>query len=165
MKSVLSTITCLALAVVVVGCSKKKPATEEPTTAQPTATASTPATPPSTTPPASTTPTPTAAATPTTSTEPIAEKEKPAAKTETSSSSYNIDKYLDDWEEYMDDYIAMLKKVKNNDPSAMSEYMSTMKKAQDMQRKLGGMKDQMTPAHLDRMNKLNMKMANATKSM
>ena len=77
----------------------------------------------------------------------------------------DIDEYLDTYEEYMDMYLKALKKIKNNDLSAMQSYSEMMAKAQEMQKKLAGMKVEMNASHIQRLNRLNEKMLKAAAEM
>ena len=79
----------------------------------------------------------------------------------TTSSSTDWDAFLDDYEEYIDNYIALMKKAKNGDMSAMSEYSSMLSKAQSMQTKLDKAQGEMTSAQIARYTKLNAKLAKA----
>lgn len=45
-------------------------------------------------------------------------------------SGNNWDSVLDDYEEYFDQYVKLLKKAKNGDVSALTEYAKMLEKAQ-----------------------------------
>lgn len=78
-----------------------------------------------------------------------------------SSSSSDWDSALDEYEEYVDEYIKFYKKAMDGDMSAMSEYASLLEKAQSMYDKLDGAQGEMTAEQLARLNKIQMKMVNA----
>lgn len=99
----------------------------------------------------------------------IAEKADPtpnenAANTESSSNSSsggNCDEFLEGYEEFMDDYIVVLKKYKDNptDTSILSDYTSLMTEAQSWATKT---KDCATdPAYAAKFVAIQMKIANA----
>ena len=82
-----------------------------------------------------------------------------------SSGSTNWDELLDSYEKYVDKYIALLKKAKNGDASAMSEYASMLEQAQDLNEKLQNAKGEMSSAQLARYNRITQKMAKAAQQM
>lgn len=77
------------------------------------------------------------------------------------SSNSNYDELLKSYENYIDQYIRLLKKAKNNDMSALSEYPSMMKKAQDLQSKIGNVQGQLNSSQIHKFAKLQEKLANA----
>lgn len=82
---------------------------------------------------------------------------------ENTNSATNMDKLLDDYESYVDQYIKMYKKAMNGDVSAMSEYPALMEKAQNFEESVneaerGG---RLTTEQIKRMNSINMKMIDA----
>lgn len=68
---------------------------------------------------------------------------------------------LKSYEQYVDKYIALMKKVSNGDMSAMAEYASLLSKAQDLSKKMEKAKGQMSVSQWEKYNKITMKMAKA----
>ena len=84
-----------------------------------------------------------------------------------SSNSEDFDKVLDDYENYVDEYITVLKKSKNGDASALSEYPALLEKAQSMQQSLSDAKGNngLSASQLGRMVKIEGKMLKAAAEM
>lgn len=80
---------------------------------------------------------------------------------EVSSSSADWDDVLDSYENYVDKYITLAKKVAAGDMSAMAEYTSLMEEAQELGDRLDGAKGEMSASQMARYNKITMKMATA----
>ena len=78
-----------------------------------------------------------------------------------SSSSADWDDVLDSYENYVDKYITLAKKVAAGDMSAMAEYTSLMEEAQQLGERLDGAKGEMSASQMARYNKITMKMATA----
>lgn len=78
-----------------------------------------------------------------------------------SSSSADWDDVLDSYENYVDKYITLAKKVAAGDMSAMAEYTSLMEEAQELGERLDGAKGEMSASQMARYNKITMKMATA----
>ncbi|MCS3532069.1 DUF6591 domain-containing protein [Chryseobacterium sp. JUb7] len=80
-----------------------------------------------------------------------------------STDTKNIDKMLDDYEEYVDKYIVYAKKIQTGDMSAMKEYTEIMEKANDYAESMEKVKDdeQVTPEQMKRMMEIQTKMAGA----
>ena len=70
---------------------------------------------------------------------------------------------LKSYEQYVDKYIALMKKASNGDMSAMAEYASLLSKAQDLSKKMEKAKGQMSVSQWEKYNKITMKMAKAIK--
>ena len=68
---------------------------------------------------------------------------------------------LDEYEEFVDSYIKLLKKSQSGDMNALNEYASYMEKATSLSEKLEAADDDLTPAQLARYQKITMKMAQA----
>lgn len=85
------------------------------------------------------------------------EEEEPAQSTD----SKKWDKILDDYESYVDQYIKLLKKATSGDLSAMTEYVSFLEKAQELQEELDGAKDELTTTQMKRLVKINQKLTDA----
>ena len=71
------------------------------------------------------------------------------------------DKLLDEYEKYVDQYIATYKKAMKGDISALSEYAKLAEKAQKIADKLEDAEDEMSPAQLKRYAKITEKMTKA----
>lgn len=76
------------------------------------------------------------------------------------SSSSDWDSVLDAYEKYVNEYIAVYKKVQAGDMSAYSKMASLMEKYQ-LAEQLEEATDEMTTAQLARLQKINAKLANA----
>lgn len=81
-----------------------------------------------------------------------------------SSGSVDYDKMLDAYEEYIDEYVAYYKKVKNGDTSASSQIGSLMKKAEEFGNTLSKAKGEMSTAQWDRYLSLMKKKVNLMKN-
>jgi hypothetical protein len=94
--------------------------------------------------------------------EPLTEEVNSNVKA-TSTDTKNIDKMLDDYEEYVDKYIVYAKKIQTGDMSAMKEYTEIMEKANDYAESMEKIKDdeQVTPEQMKRMMEIQTKMAGA----
>lgn len=71
------------------------------------------------------------------------------------------DKLLDEYEKYVDQYIAAYNKVKKGDPTAASDCAKLAEKAQKLADKLEDAEDELTEAQLKRLAKISEKMAKA----
>lgn len=78
-----------------------------------------------------------------------------------SKSSTNWDAVLNEYESYVNQYIALMKKVQKGDVSAMSEYPKMLEKAERLSDKLEDAEDEMTSTQLSRYMKITNKLANA----
>lgn len=87
------------------------------------------------------------------------------SETSSSSGSSDWDELLDSYEQYVDDYIALLKKAKNGDMSAISEYASVLQDANDLNSKIGRAKSDLSSSQLARYNKISMKLAKAAQQI
>lgn len=83
------------------------------------------------------------------------------SSTSTSSSSNDWDEILDSYSEYVDEYIALMKKASKGDASAMANYPALLEKAQDYSNKLSNAKNDMTAAQIARYTKITAKMTKA----
>jgi len=108
----------------------------------------------------------------------IEERESSSSSTSSSSSSSNEttasssgsedwDKMLDDYEDYVDEYIKFYKKAMNGDQSAMSEYPTLMEKATKLQTSMekAQSNNELTASQITRMTKIQTKMMNAAMEM
>ena len=94
----------------------------------------------------------------------IAEDEDIAVSS-SSSSSQDWDAMLDSYEEYVDNYISLLKKAANGDKSAMAEYPALMKKAQEFGNEMKNAQGSMSASQLARYTKISTKMLKAAQEM
>lgn len=79
--------------------------------------------------------------------------------------SNDWDSILDEYEEFVDDYIATLKKAASGDMDAIQESSSLMEKAESLSNRLENAKADLTSAQQSRFLKIQNKMVNAAKSM
>ena len=82
-----------------------------------------------------------------------------------SDASEDWDAVLDDYEKYVDKYIALLKKANQGDMSALSEYAGMMEKAQELGEKMKDAQGEMSSAQWSRYTRILQKMTNAAQSM
>ena len=75
--------------------------------------------------------------------------------------SAEVDRLLDSYEKYVDQYIKFAKKLANDDMSVLSEYPGLYRRTMDLTTKLEKCNEQMSVAQIERMNRLTMKMASA----
>lgn len=87
------------------------------------------------------------------------------AVSSSSSSSQDWDAMLDSYEEYVDNYISLLKKAANGDRSAMAEYPALMKKAQEFSNEMKNAQGSMSASQLARYTKISTKMLKAAQEM
>ena len=80
-----------------------------------------------------------------------------------SDSDEDWDAFLDEYEEYVDDYVALYKKAMNGDMDALSEYADVLQDAQDLNNKLSKAKGSMSSSQVARYTKITNKMVNAMK--
>ena len=81
------------------------------------------------------------------------------------SGSANWDKTLDDYEDYVDQYIVLLEKAMNGDASAMSEYPALMQKAQELQGDLENVQSEFSSSQASRLLKIQNKLMQAAQGM
>lgn len=75
--------------------------------------------------------------------------------------SSNFDEMMRSYEEYINQYVVLIKKAKNNDMSALSEYPAMLQKANDLNQQLSRMQGQMTQAQATKFIKLQSKLTQA----
>lgn len=80
---------------------------------------------------------------------------------ESESSGEDWDTILDKYEQYCNKVVAIAKKVKAGDVSAMTEYASALESAEELQKKLDNAKNDMTAAQAARLSKIAAKMSSA----
>ena len=79
--------------------------------------------------------------------------------------SQDWDAVLDSYEEYVNNYISLLKKAKDGDMDALSEYPSILENAQELSEKLQNAKGSMSSSQLSRYAKITTNMTKAAASM
>lgn len=80
-------------------------------------------------------------------------------------SSVDFDELLDSFERYVDKYISFMKKAKDGDASAMSEYPGLLKEAQDYSKKIQNVKGQLTADQIEKYQRINNKMLKAAQEL
>ena len=75
--------------------------------------------------------------------------------------SDSVDDMLNEYEKYVDRYIATLKKAQAGDMSAMAEYAKLLEQAQKLQEKIEKMQGDMSATQVARYAKITSKLANA----
>ncbi len=75
------------------------------------------------------------------------------------------DSVLDDYEEYFDKYVKLLKKAQSGDVSALTEYAEMLEKAQSIGSKLESAKGELTPKQSARFLKIQQKLLNAASDL
>lgn len=80
---------------------------------------------------------------------------------EANSGDNSYDEMLDSYEEFVDQYIKLMKKAKQGDMSATTEYMDYLQKAQELGEKMANAKGDLTAKQLARYTKIMAKMAKA----
>ena len=78
-----------------------------------------------------------------------------------STGSADCDSMLDSYEQYVNKYIALLKKASNGDMTAMAEYAGLMQKAQELSDKMNGAQGDMSASQWARYVKITTKMTTA----
>lgn len=81
--------------------------------------------------------------------------------TSSSSSSKDIDKLLDDYENFVDHYIALCKKAQKGDASAIVEYAVVLEKVEKLEKELDKSNDDLTIPQMERLMKITQKMNEA----
>ena len=82
-----------------------------------------------------------------------------------STGSADWDSMLDSYEQYVNKYIALSKKVSNGDMTAMEEYAGLMQKAQEISDKMNGAQGDMSASQWARYLKITTKMTTAAQEM
>jgi hypothetical protein len=86
-------------------------------------------------------------------------------KLSSSSDSEDWNAVLKSYEEYIDKYIVLLKKAKNGDASAMTEYVSMMEKATELSEKMQNAGSNLSTSQMTKFLKLQTKLTNAALEM
>lgn len=79
--------------------------------------------------------------------------------------SSDWDKLLDEYEQFVEQYIKTYKKAMNGDMAAMTEYAKLAEKAQKLSSQLEKAKGEMTAAQLNRYLKITQKLASAVSNL
>ena len=87
-----------------------------------------------------------------------------AAKQGNASASNNWDKVLDSYEDYVNKYVACMKKIAAGDMSVMTQYASLLEKAEELGEQLEKASSSMTTKQMQRYAKINAKMIDAAAS-
>lgn len=72
----------------------------------------------------------------------------------------SVDEFIAEYEKFWKNYIAVLKKVQNNDMSAMVDYIKMLEQYNEYARKLSKMQGKVSISQLERLNKMNLDMLN-----
>lgn len=70
----------------------------------------------------------------------------------------DFDEAIREYEDFVTRYVAVIKRVKNNDMSAMAEYTELMEKSESATRKLSSLQGQMTPEQVSKFVELQAKL-------
>ena len=91
------------------------------------------------------------------------DNEKPlvSGKKSATSTSKDWDAFLDEYERYVDKYIALYKKMTSGDMSVMAEYADLFEKAEKLSNQLEASQSEMTSAQMKRYLSITQKMSNA----
>lgn len=95
--------------------------------------------------------------------EPTKSEDVGAEQTETVSNSNDLDQAIDEYAEYMDDYIKYMKKAKAGDQTAMLDAVELMSKAEPVHKKLADVKGELTAKQLAKFMKVQNKMIEAAR--
>lgn len=71
------------------------------------------------------------------------------------SDDISVDEFIRQYKNFFKKYIKVMKKVKNNDPTAILEYSELVNQYQNLAEKAAQMESQMTPAQLNEINKMS----------
>lgn len=82
-----------------------------------------------------------------------------------STASADWDSMLNSYEQYVNKYIALVKKASNGDMSAMAEYAGLMQKAQELSDKMNGAQGEMSASQWARYMRITTKMTKAAQEM
>jgi hypothetical protein len=88
-----------------------------------------------------------------------------SADVQESAGSEDWDALLRSYEQYVDKYIAYMKKAAKGDMSALSEYPALLEKAQDLDEKLKNAEGEMSASQWKKYGKISMKMFKAAGEM
>ena len=91
------------------------------------------------------------------------DEEKSISSSSTGSADW--DSMLDSYEQYVNKYIALMKKASNGDMTTMAEYAGLMQKAQELSDKISGAQGDMSASQWARYMKITTKMTTAAQEM
>lgn len=83
----------------------------------------------------------------------------------TSKGSTDFDEWLTAYEDYVDKYISLLKRVKAGDMEVMSEYASMMESVQELNSKIGAVSSDLTASQVARYQRINNKLMKAAQEL
>lgn len=86
------------------------------------------------------------------------------APKQSKASANNWDKVLDSYEDYVNKYVACMKKMMAGDTQALTEYDNLLEKAEELGEKLENASSSMTTAQINRYAQINAKMLDAAAS-
>ncbi len=95
----------------------------------------------------------------------IGEEDNDNDLSETTSGDENFDEWLNEYEEYCNSYIALMKKASNGDMSAIAEYTKMLQKAQKMSKKMEDVKGNLTPVQLAKFQRIQAKLMKAAQNL
>lgn len=95
----------------------------------------------------------------------IGEEDNDNDLSETTSGDENFDEWLNEYEEYCNSYIALMKKASNGDMSVIAEYTKMLQKAQKMSKKMEEVKGNLTPAQLAKFQRIQAKLMKAAQNL
>ena len=84
---------------------------------------------------------------------------------EASTGDENFEEWLNEYEEYCNSYIALLKKASKGDMSAIAEYTKMLQKAQGMSKKIDKVEGDLTPAQLAKFQRIQTKLMKAAQNL
>lgn len=88
-----------------------------------------------------------------------------ASSEEEGQANEDWDAVLKSYETYIDNYIALMKKAKTGDASALSDYPAMMQNATDLQTKLGSAENQLSTSQMAKFLELQNKLVKAASEM
>lgn len=80
-------------------------------------------------------------------------------------SAGSLDEALDQYEEFVDSYVKLLKKAAEGDEGAVSEYMEMLQKAEGVAEQLSKAEKEMTTEQLNRLMKIQTKLTQAAQEL
>lgn len=93
------------------------------------------------------------------------EDDEESSSVDISDGTEDYDALLDKYEEFCDDYIKLISKAAEGDMSALSDYQRMLKKAQELEKKLGNANSDLSPEQLQRFTEIQSKFIEAAQSM
>lgn len=90
---------------------------------------------------------------------------EPTISSSDNSSDGNLDDLLDSFESYVDKYISLMRKARNGDASALSEYPDMLEEAQSLSEKIQNASGQLNASQLEKYQRINNKMLKAAQEL